>query len=249
MPINDGSNNYFDVKSLAGSLYRPTRYEFYIPKLPELIHSSISQFDFRKDIQFSVESVFFPSRNISSEPIKLSGPVDEIPYEATYSGDLDISIRVSGDFKEKVLFETWMDIIINQKTQNLNYPDNYRCDAVINGLNMKNETVFQTLLTQVWPKSVGRISVGQGQTDSIATMQLQLAYRRYFITYSEDVRNIGQPSRNNKNASFVADKMNQSRRYGAQFPDPGDIQKDYEKVIDPTSEFNAGSDFNPDFIK
>ena len=64
MPINDGSNNYFDVKSLAGSLYRTTRYEFYIPKLPELIHSSISQFDFRKDIQFSVESVFFPSRNI-----------------------------------------------------------------------------------------------------------------------------------------------------------------------------------------
>ena len=169
MPINDGSNNYYDVKSLAGSLYRPTRYEFYIPELPSLIHSSISQFDFRKEIQFSVESVFFPSRNISSEPIKLAGPVDEIPYEATYSGDLDISIRVSGDFKEKVLFETWMDIILNQKTQNLNYPDNYRCDAIINGLNMKNETVFQTLLTEVWPKSVGRISVGQGLTDSIAT--------------------------------------------------------------------------------
>jgi len=242
MPINDGSNNYCDVKSLAGSLYRPTRYEFYIPELPSLINSTIGEFDFRKEIQFSVESVFFPSRNISSEPIKLAGPVDEIPYEATYSGDLDISIRVSGDFKEKILFETWMDIIINQKTQNLNYPDNYRCDAVINGLNMKNETVFQTLLTQVWPKSVGRISVGQGLTDSIATMQLQLAYRRYFITYSEDVRNIGEPTIAwNKNASFIIDKINHSRRYGGQFLDP--------RFIDPTSEFNAGSDFNPDFIK
>ena len=80
-------------------------------------------------------------------------------------------------------------------------------------------------------------------------MQLQLAYRRYFITYSEDVRNIGQPSTNNKNASLIMDKINQSRRHGADFPDPGNIQREYEKVIDPTSEYNAGSDFNPDFIK
>lgn len=215
MPKPTASTNYSDVRSKAGRLYQPTRFEFHIPELPSLINQSINSIEFRRDFQFSLENVFFPGRNISSEPIKIAGPVDEIPYEATYSGDLDMTVRVSGDFKEKVLFETWQDIIINQKTQNLNYPDNYRCDAFIEALNLKNEKIYEIKLTDVWPKSVGRVSVGQGLFNSVATMQIQLAFRRYFVIYSDDRRNIGDMPYGGKNSRFIQDKITQLINEGA----------------------------------
>ena len=175
--------------SLASKMYRPTRFYFVIPRLPFVVDggsvsnglvSSIS--DFEAEIFFSTETAFFPGRNIASEPYKTSGPVDEIPYESTYSGDLDITMRVSQDFKERKAFESWMDKVVNQRRQTLNYPDSYRCEAFIKGYSIdEGEETYQARLTEVWPKSVGRVTVGQGLTDSIGTMQLQLAFRRYFV--------------------------------------------------------------------
>ena len=252
MPKPTASTNYNDVRSKAGRLYQPTRFEFHIPELPLLIHRSLGANEFRRDFQFSLENVFFPGRNISSEPIKIAGPVDEIPYEATYSGDLDMTVRVSGDFKEKNVFETWQDIIINQRTQNLNYPDNYRCRAIIEALNLQNEKIYEIALTEVWPKSVGRISVGQGLFNSVATMQIQLAFRRYYVTYSDDIRTIGDPvntgTRSTTNADFMSDKINSSINQGADFPSPIKVQETFEELEDTTSEYNMGSGFNPDFI-
>ena len=256
MPKPTASTNYNDVRSKAGRLYQPTRFEFYIPELPSLIHRQIGASEFRKDFQFSLENVFFPGRNISSEPIKIAGPVDEIPYEATYSGDLDMTVRVSGDFKEKNMFETWQDTIVNQKSQNLNYPDNYRCRAIIEALNLQNEKIYEVALTEVWPKSVGRISVGQGLFNSVATMQIQLAFRRFYITYSDDTRYIGDPIevgslwRSKLNTDFMRDKIRTSINQGADFPSPIESQENFDSLPlnDPTSENNMGTGFNKDFI-
>jgi len=256
MPKPTASTNYSDVRSKAGRLYQPTRFEFHIPELPLLIHRQIGLSEFRRDFQFSLENVFFFFFYISSEPIKIAGPVDEIPYEATYSGDLDMTVRVSGDFKEKTLFETWQDSIVNQRTQNLNYPDNYRCRAIIEALNLQNEKIYEVALTEVWPKSVGRISVGQGLFNSVATMQIQLAFRRFYVTYSDDTRYIGDPidvsprTGSRLNSEFIRDKIRTSINQGADFPTPIESREAFDSLPlnDPTSENNAGSDFNKDFI-
>ena len=207
-----GNVKYIDAYRRAADLYTPTRFEFRVDNIPSGLNTVV-QGDFSKEFQFSVETVFFPGRNISSEPIKLAGPVDEIPYEATYSGDLDLTVRVSDDFQEKLFFESWMDLIINQRTQNLAYPDTYRCDFSVTALNRSEKEIYQLKLTDGWPKSTGRVSVGQGLTNSIATMQLQLAFRRFFVTHvaPEAAPYIGNSISN----PFIKDKINQGRNNGA----------------------------------
>ena len=170
--------------ALSSNLYRPTRFFFKINGLPEKLGLG-SVRDFQTEIFFSTESVFFPSRNIASEPYKVAGPVDEIPYESTYSGDLDVTMRVSTNFKERDFMEQWMNLVISQTTQELQYPDSYRCDAEIEAYTLKEDfSPYSVRLTDVWPKGVGRVTVGQGLTDSFATMQVQLAFRRYYIVGS-----------------------------------------------------------------
>ena len=210
MPEVSPSTSYFNASKYATSLFRPTRYEFYIPQLPSLGTPGGGSFfglqnptDFRQEMQFSTENVFFPSRNISSEPIKVAGPVEEIPYEATYGQDLDVTLRVSEGFRERLIFETWMNTVQNLKTQNLNYPKNYRCEAYIIGMNINNEKTYEVKLTDVWPKSIGRVNVSQGSFNSIATMPIQLAFRRYFVTYANDITLLGDIYNEGENGKFI----------------------------------------------
>ena len=214
MPSKDsvGATKYKDVLSSVltdkQSLYRPTRFEFRIDQLPyKLRQSDITGFE--KSFQFAIENVFFPGRAIASETLKLAGPVDEIPYEAVYSNDLDVTAKVSADFREKALFESWMDIVVNQRTQNLAFPNEYRCDATIEALNLQDDKIYEIKLTEVWPKTVGRVSVGQGLLNSYATMQIGLAFRKYVVIYVDKEEYHGDP-----NNEFVRDKFFDGRRYG-----------------------------------
>ena len=176
--------------SLASQMYKPTKFRFTIPQLPFQVVGEFAAgtgkglgqaAEIDTQLQFSTESVFFPSRNIASEPFKTAGPVEEIPYESTYSGDLDVTMRLSGDFRERHYFELWMDMLVNRVTQEFSYPDDYQCEAFIHAEDNKGKDLYVVRLTDVWPKGVGIVSVGQGLTDTIATMQVQLAFRRYFV--------------------------------------------------------------------
>ena len=187
--------------SLASQMYKPTKFRFTIPQLPFQVNSefapgvgrglgNVAEID--TQLQFSTESVFFPSRNIASEPFKTAGPVEEVPYESTYSGDLDVTMRVSGDFRERHYFELWMDMLVNRITQEFSYPDDYQCEAFIHAEDNQGKELYVVRLTDVWPKGVGRVTVGQGLTDTLATMQVQLAFRRYFVELPE-LRNRNVP--------------------------------------------------------
>ena len=94
-------------------------------------------------------------------------------------------MRVSASFKERDFMEQWMNLVVSQTTQELQYPDSYRCNAEIEAYTLTEDfSPYSVRLTDVWPKGVGRVTVGQGLTDAIATMQVQLAFRRYYIVGS-----------------------------------------------------------------
>ena len=82
MANEGGSVPYKEAYARAAQLYTPTRFEFRLDTFPSGL-VVVPRNRFSRDFQFNIESVFFPSRNISSEPIKIAGPVDEIPYETT----------------------------------------------------------------------------------------------------------------------------------------------------------------------
>jgi len=214
---------------LAAQMYKPSRFRLEIPELPYLAGYGPNKGGNPSEVDtqmiFSVENVFFPSRNISSEPFKTAGPVSEVAYESTYSGDLDITMRLSGDFIERQYFERWMDATVNRTTQEFSYPDSYQCEAFLHAQDYKGKDLYVVRLTEVWPKGIGQVSVGQGLTDTIATMQVQLSFRRYFVDEP--------PTSNPPSANEVFTREQEIF---------------IEKVDDPTSEFNAGSDFNPDFL-
>lgn len=222
-----------EALGLAARLYRPTKFRMEIPRLPLLVaqpnagnltygtRAAATSID--TTLQFSTETVYFPGRNISSEPQKIAGPVDEIPYESTYSGDLDVAMRVSGNFTERTLFENWMNVVVHPVTQEFQYPDEYRCEIIITALTNEEKPIYSVVLTDAWPKTVGRVTVGQGQTDSVALMQVGLAFRKYVVELPNEVNAVPKPfmdrlrstgPRNAEEASFDVNPVKAGRSSG-----------------------------------
>ena len=129
----------------------------------------------------SCESVNFPGRSLSSQPNRISGPVREMPYESLYSGDLDITFRVGGDMFERQYFEEWMDIIVDHKTNRLNYYDNYVRDIYLSQLNIKDQIVHQVIVKECYPKTLNPIERSQASTDETLKQSLSFAFREYEI--------------------------------------------------------------------
>ena len=129
----------------------------------------------------SCESVNFPGRSLSSQPNRISGPVREMPYESLYSGDLDITFRVGGDMFERQYFEEWMDIIVDHKTNRLNYYDNYVRDIYLSQLNIKDQIVHQVIVKECYPKTLNPIERSQASTDETLKQSLSFAFREYEV--------------------------------------------------------------------
>ena len=129
----------------------------------------------------SCESVNFPGRSLSSQPNRISGPVREMPYESLYSGDLDMTFRVGGDMFERQYFEEWMDIIVDHKSNRLNYYDNYVRDIYLSQLNMKDQIVHQVIVKECYPKTLNPIERSQASTDETLKQSLSFAFREYEV--------------------------------------------------------------------
>lgn len=129
----------------------------------------------------SCESVNFPGRSFSSQPNRISGPVREMPYESLYSGDLDMTFRVGGDMFERQYFEEWMDIIVDHKSNRLNYYDNYVRDIYLTQLNLKDEIVHQVKIKECYPKTLNPVERSQTTTDETLKQSLSFAFREYEV--------------------------------------------------------------------
>ena len=60
-----------------------------------------------------------------------------------------MTFRVGGDMFERQYFEEWMDIIVDHKSNRLNYYDNYVRDIYLSQLNMKDQIVHQVIIKSV----------------------------------------------------------------------------------------------------
>jgi hypothetical protein len=78
-----------------------------------------------KRLTINCEECFFPSKSIFTADVRHYGNGYKYPYSQEYSNEITMIFRVGADMYEKRVFEEWMDKIIDRKTMNHEYYDNY----------------------------------------------------------------------------------------------------------------------------
>ena len=133
----------------------------------------------------SCENITMPGKNISTQEIKTHGPVDDMPYEV-YSGDVEATFKVAGDYFERNFFDAWQNTIIDPKTNNLGYKDSYSCEIEITQLDLQDQPIYHLVLEDAFPKVVGPIELGDDR-EGYQRQMIGFSYRKWRIRKPDEV--------------------------------------------------------------
>jgi len=153
-----------------GSSY-PHKYEIAFSNLDAL---------FNLRLCVSCETCTMPGRNISTQDIKIHGPINELPYEVSFAGDMDVTFKLSKDFKERVVFEQWQnEFIVSPSTHNFGYLDNYKSEIEITQLDESDNPIHRIILEDAWPKTIGPIEYGDERGAEINKQRIGFSFRKW----------------------------------------------------------------------
>jgi hypothetical protein len=106
-----------------------------------------------------------------------------MPYEPTYSGEINMSVIVSEDLRERFFFETWMDLVYSRGNYKFNYYDQYITDMTVNVLNKSDAVTNQFIIREVYPKAIGDIQLGYDKDNEIIRQDITMSFRTYDPVY------------------------------------------------------------------
>lgn len=128
-------------------------------------------------------SVTIPGRNISTTGYRIYGPARQMPYEILYGGEITLNYILSRDMTERGFFEKWMNSVVSNNNYKLGYYDDYVGNLAIHVLDRSDQTAYVSLVEEVYPKSVGDLTLANDRENEFLTQEVTLTFRKYTSEY------------------------------------------------------------------
>ena len=149
-----------------------------------------------REIGMMCESITMPGRTFRTEPYRQYGPsfnypinVEYQPIQATFIGDKFLRMRQ--------FFEAWQDLVFDNKTNNMNYYDEYTTPMDIfqlgsfDELNDRDSVTYGCRLFEVYPVTIDPISYSYGEQNQYVKINVTFSYR-YWLNFNLDIDSTGK---------------------------------------------------------
>lgn len=130
------------------------------------------------------DSATIPGRSFNTVPYRIYGPARNMPVEPIYSGEINLTYIMSSDFRERALFETWMNTVCNPQNFKFEYYGSYVTNMIINVLDRSQQVIHIANVEEVYPKTLGDIQVGYEKDNEIIRQDVTLSFRKYTPNYA-----------------------------------------------------------------
>lgn len=131
-----------------------------------------------RGLSMTCEQTEMPGRSFTTSDTKYSGEYFRQPYNSVY-GLHSFTFHISEDVYEKIIIDTWMDYIINHKTQEVEYYDNYVTDITISTMDTSNRETYSVVLKDAYPVYCNPVTMSFNETNSYCILIVQFAYKRW----------------------------------------------------------------------
>ncbi|MDP7366586.1 MAG: hypothetical protein QGH83_04935, partial [Candidatus Pacebacteria bacterium] len=91
------------------------------------------------DLRFLCESTSLPVRSLATVDSQIYGPPTKMPYQSTYT-EAAFSFYLTEFMAQKKIFDDWLDKIINPRTGNVSFFDQYSCTIEIRKFSRRAES-------------------------------------------------------------------------------------------------------------
>lgn len=126
------------------------------------------------------KSVNINGVNVSSDPVRYTGEVIEIPYDRTFSG-CTLTFYADINLINRKYFEEWVNGIQDRSTRIMTYYDYYITNLEVNVLNVNDVSVYKMDLYECWPKTIGPLML-DNSVNELMTFDVSFEYRYHKTT-------------------------------------------------------------------
>jgi len=139
-----------------------------------------------ENIDMMCSKVTLPNRDINTASHQMYGPRREMPYAYSFSSNIECTFYGDKFLRQRMFFENWQKKIINVKTHNLDYYDNYVGSMDIMQLGQFDSkqdddarVTYAVRLYEVYPQTIGSMDLSYGADNEIASVPVTLNFRTW----------------------------------------------------------------------
>jgi hypothetical protein len=139
----------------------------------------------KRNVGMMCNKVTMPSRDINTAPHTMYGPRREMPYAYSFSGNIEATFYGDKFLRQRMFFENWQKKIMDIKTHNMNWYDDYVGTMDIFQLGSysaeqdRDRVTYAVRLYEVYPQTIGSIDYSYGATDSAVQIPITLNFRTW----------------------------------------------------------------------
>lgn len=161
------------VSSFKGDFARPNRFEVFFPLPTGLNYFGSS----RETLTFRCENASLPARTFATAEQRTYGPIEKFPYLTTYN-DLDVTLIVDGDMKQRKIFDSWLELVNPSTTNNFNYRDRYSTVLTIRQYEITDRIAYQVQFINAYPISMNQMDL-DWSADGFHKLNVTFAYTKW----------------------------------------------------------------------
>ena len=126
----------------------------------------------RQSLSMLCDTVTLPTKSLATFEKSIYGPVKAMPYRMTFT-EASMSFILTDSMREKKYFDAWQNKIVDQKSGNLGYFDDYVVDVSIKKYGRaatadSDEPTYEVKLFDAWPSIVSEVQLSHsGGTESM----------------------------------------------------------------------------------
>ena len=173
-----------DFKSRMTSFARPNLFEVEISNPRIKVIEEI-----RRRLTFACFSAQIPG--MTTMTTEKDEGYRSIAYQKAYE-DVSLGFYVNGDMKELKVFQNWMKLMIDPKTNHVGFYDDYKAIVTIKNLNQQQDVTLTTTLHDAYPKSLSAVGLDYGTNDDIMKIDVTFTYRHYTQTFGKLQEPVGR---------------------------------------------------------
>ena len=136
----------------------------------------------RQNLSMLCDTVSLPTKSLATYEKQIYGPVKAMPYRMTFT-EASMSFIMTDGMTEKKYFDAWQNKIVDNKTGNLEYFDNYVVDINIKkfphaGIESSLPT-YEVNLIDAWPSIVAEIQLSHSGGAEAMKLPITFQFKKW----------------------------------------------------------------------
>lgn len=136
----------------------------------------------KRRLQFLCENVSIPTKSISASDKFIYGLNYQMPYRQTFA-EASMNFYVTDGMKEKTFFDNWQNKIVDLKTGDLKFHNNYTCQIAVRKFSKRDSTfnnpTYSITLFKAWPSIVAEIQLSHSGGAEIIRLPVTFQYKKW----------------------------------------------------------------------